>query len=201
MATSNKKWGVNNSSTDKVKVVLFVSRRKDNKDLENYEERRMSFITDKEPTDDYIMNKFDHFVEDGIAGELSRMYFSVNARHLPTVRKQLIHFLIDDDEFNLCSIQSKIAGIAAKKECAAEKKWMIDFDSHNKILLRECIDDINNKVNDENSSIEINIHTTPNGHAIVLSHGFDCREFSEKWKDVVTIKKDDMLCVGWERKE
>lgn len=195
MATSNKKWGVNNSPTDKVKVVLFVSRNKDNKDLENYEERRMSFITDKESDDKYILNKFNHFVEDGVAGELSRMYFSVNARHLPTVRKQLIHFLIDEDDFNLCSIQSKIAGIAAKKGCAVEKKWLIDYDGPEE-RITECEQDLWNAVKER-----IIEYKTPNGYAIVIPHGFDCREFSEKWKDIAAIKKDDMLCVRWERKQ
>lgn len=195
--TSNKKWGcINNTSSDKVKVILFVSRRKDNKELENFEERRTSFISDREPDSKYIQEKFDDFVNNGQPGEMCRMYASVNARHLPTVRKQLIHFLIDDEEFNLCSIQSKIAGIAAQKECAAEKKWLIDYDGPDS-KLEECMDDIFKM----DETIEIFQWKTPNGYALILNHGFDSREFTEKWKDLATIKKDDMLCITWKEKK
>lgn len=197
----NKKWGVANSDSDLCYVILWVSRNKDNPQIENFVERRKSFICTPDMIEHYA-EAFKTFVNDGLPGELSRMYISVNARHMPTIRKQLMHFLIDDDTFNLCTIQSKIAGMAAQKECAAERKWMLDVDNVTEEQLNEIQHDvIEYSKNTHNIINTIEIHTTPHGYAVVIDHGFDCREFAEKWREYVTIKKDDMLCVEWELKE
>ena len=197
----NKKWGVVNSDSDLCYVVLYVSRAKDNKELPDFVERRKSFIC----TPDMIVHytqAFKTFVNDGLPGEFSRMYVSVNARHMPTIRKQLMHFLIDNDDFNLCAIQSKIAGIAAQKECAAEKKWMLDIDNVTEEQLHDIQNDVIEYCKKTNNILNnMETYTTPHGYAVVIDHGFDCREFAEKWKDCVTIKKDDMLCLTWKTKE
>lgn len=197
----NRKWGVVNSDSDLCYVILWVSRKKDNTQLENFVERRKSFIC----TPDMIVHytrAFNTFVNDGLPGEFSRMYISVNARHMPTIRKQLMHFLIDNDDFNLCAIQSKIAGIAAQKECAAERKWMLDVDNVTEGQLDAITHDVIEYCKNTHNIINnMETFTTPHGYAVVLDHGFDCREFSEKWKEYVTIKKDDMLCLTWQTKE
>lgn len=201
MRMNNKKWGVANSDSELCYVVLWVSRKKDNIQLENFVERRKSFICTPDMIEHYE-DAFRTFVNDGLPGELSRMYISVNARHMPTIRKQLMHFLIDDDAFNLCAIQGKIAGIAAQKECAAERKWMLDVDNVTEEQLHEIQHDmIEYSKNTHNIITKIETYTTPHGYAVVIDHGFDCREFAEKWKEYVTIKKDDMLCLVWQTKE
>ena len=192
----NKKWGVANSDSDLCYVVLWVSRKKDNTQIENFVERRKSFICTPDMIKHYE-EAFKTFVNEGLLGELSRMYVSVNARHMPTIRKQLMHFLIDATDFNLCAIQSKTAGIAAQKECAAEKKWMIDFDDSDARTLQDCIRDLNSI----DRTLEPVIHRTPHGWAVVIEHGFDCRQFTEDWKHIAEIKKDDMLCLAWQTKE
>lgn len=193
---NNKKWGVANSDSDLCYVVLWVSRQKDNKDIEGFKERRKSFICTPDMFDHYVA-AFNAFVNDGLPSELSRMYISVNARHMPTIRKQLMHFLIDNDDFNLCSIQSKIAGIAAQKECAAERKWLIDFDSTDNDALLE----MTNWLSNLDDTLETQTYRTPNGYAVIVNHGFDLRDFTERYNDVATIKRDDMLCLKWETKE
>ena len=42
---------------------------------------------------------------------------------------------------------------------------------------------------------------TPNGHAVIVSRGFDTRELMQKWGSTVELKKDEMLCVDWTGKE
>ena len=195
--TSNKSWGIEPTSEDDLcYVVLYVSRAKDNKSVEGFKERRKSFICTKEKIVHYADEQFDHFVEDGLDWEMSRMYISVNPRSMTAIRKQLMHFMIDNPDFNLCSIQSKIAGIAATKECAADKKWLVDFDSSDFALVEEFCNDIRR----QDSSIEKTIHETPNGYGIILSHGLDTRLLMEHWNFVATIKKDDLWCKTWKRK-
>ena len=141
----NSKWGITHNDDDKCYVVLFVSRSKDNKDIPYFTERRTSFITQFTQDCPFLQQKFQNFVNAGQPNELSRMYYSVNARSMSVVRKQIIHYLIDDDTFNLCAIQAKIAGFAAQKEAAIEKKWMIDFDSKDHERLSEFCRYLNTK--------------------------------------------------------
>ena len=186
-------WGTTSYDDKPVHVVLFVSRNKDNRDIKDFKERRKSFITTK--TVEELRPEFKAFAEGGLKGEMSRMYYSVNARDPQKIYTQLMHFLFDNPDFNLCSIQSKIAGIAAQKECALEHKWMFDFD-------------INDEIQKHNFTIRVSqlsdscpmVYKTPNGYAIVINHGFDTRELMEEWGDNVTLKRDDLLCVDWDYK-
>lgn len=222
----NKKWGTVSFDDKPMYVVLLVSRNKDNKQFENFKERRISFITTDEVDSEHLKRKFDHFVEDGQPGEMCRMYYSINKRDPQTVYKNLLHFLIDEPDFNLCAMQSKLAGIAADKDCAADKRWMFDFDYDDEKLAKEFCDDIKvisdkeveayiqKKINYaakkhqtltreyiDTSEIEIKteIHKTPHGYAIITNRGFDYRTLvgpGTKWPDV-DIKRDDLLCVAW----
>lgn len=193
MASNSKSWGFDRDSEKNIYVCLFVSRNKDNKDVPNFIERRKSFLTTKGYNDPVLYNEFEHFLSDGVKGEFCRMYYSVNARNPQSIYKHLLHFLIDEPNFNLCALSSKIAGIAAQKECALEKKWMFDFDYNDKVKANEFCQDIV-AIDD---SIEIDVHKTPNGYAIITNHGFDTRELFKKWAENVTLKKDDLLCVHW----
>ena len=125
------------------------------------------------------------------------MYISVNERKGETIYKELLHFLIDNPDFNLCSIQPKLAGIAAQKECVLTKRWMFDFDSEDEHLLNSFLTDIS-KLIDEPMATEI--HKTPHGYAIITERGFDCRGLLEKYPDV-GLKRDDLLCAKWITKE
>lgn len=40
-----------------------------------------------------------------------------------------MHYLFDHPEDDLSRIESIVSSIAAKPECAAEKKWMFDVDT------------------------------------------------------------------------
>jgi hypothetical protein len=109
-----------------------------------------------------------------------------------------MHFLFDNPDFNLCSIAPKLAGIAAQKECALEKKWMFDFDCEDYNKVSKFAKDL--ALNLDLEDIPKTMNKTPHGYAIVVDHGFDTRELMEKWGDIVTLKRDDLLCANWKTK-
>lgn len=196
MSSHCEKWGYKVEKANDLYVVLFISRNKDNKDIENFKERRKSFITTKAPEE--LENVFKHFVEDGIEGETSRFYYSVNSRDAVKVKKQLLHFLIDED-FNLTHLDGKLASIAAKKECAKTKRWMFDFDIDDNKMVSEFISDISKCVTEP---LKIEVRKTPHGYAIITERGFDTRNLGldDKWWNTVSLKRDNLLCYKWEKK-
>ena len=72
MSNFNKWNRDENFDSDKLDVVLFVSRNKDNKHLENFSERRNAFTTTRDFED--VKHQFQAFVNAGQIGEFSRMY-------------------------------------------------------------------------------------------------------------------------------
>lgn len=194
----NNKWSVKSFSEEPIHVVLMVSRKKDNQHIPNFKERRASFITHK-TIEELDIDDFSSFVNKGVPGEICRLYYSVNARDPVKIHRQLLHFLIDTPDFNLCSIAPKLAGIAAQKECALEKKWMFDFDLDDKTKVEEFEEDIFNTIHstDPLLNVTINRHKTPHGYAIIVENHFDTRELMEKWGEWVTLKRDDLLCTRW----
>lgn len=190
----NKVWGIDNKDNRPIRVCLLVSRNKDNKHLENFVERRRSFVTSK--TSEELLDEFNDFVSHGVDGEMCRMYLSVNTRDSKLVNKELVHYLIDNPETNLAHLSHRIASIAAKKECALEKKWMFDLDMDDESTAQAVCQDIKTFAPD----VEIEKHKTPHGYAIIVSHGFDTRQlidrFAQRHIDI-TLKRDDLLCVDW----
>ncbi len=186
---SNKKLVTDSDIRDNVRVVLFVSRNKDNKYLNGFKQRRESFISTKSTEE--LSEKFKEFVLRGIEGENSRFYVSVNSRDIDKIRDELlVEILRSKSGRGLLFIQSLIASIASKKEYAKTKKWLLDIDTKDTETLESIKEYIkNNEINIEK------IVETPNGYHMVLEHGFDSREFKEKFTDV-EIKRDDMLLLA-----
>lgn len=57
--------------------VLFRSRRKDNQQVDGFEERFESFLTRKRPFE--LRDRFTRFVDRGKPGEVSRFYVSLTS--------------------------------------------------------------------------------------------------------------------------
>lgn len=191
----NKRWGIECTDDNLTYVVLFISRNKDNKHITGFSERRESFITKRPWNDKRLILKFKAFCECGMDGEVCRYYYSVNARNPEQIRRELMKFLIDSPEFNLCAIESKLAGIAATSACAVEKKWLFDFDVDSFESVSDFITDII-----KTSGLtekDIKMYKTPNGFAIIVNRGFDTREIMKKWNDKVGLKRDDLLLMMW----
>lgn len=186
----NYKWHTKNELPDcPYVVVLFTSRHKDNKEVENFVPRREAkFCMLRE---NKIFSEFEYFAAKGVPGETSRCYISLNARDAKKVQKELIHLLIDE-EVKFEHFDAKIAGIAARKENAAEKRWFFDFDSNEDSQLLEFVKDIQNE-----GGVLGAVYPTPHGKAVVVERGFDTRKLMEKWGEIVSLKRDDLICRKW----
>lgn len=193
--------------SDKLNVVLFVSRNKDNKHLQDFSERRNAFTTTKDA--DALAEQFQAFVRNGQIGEMCRMYISVNARSNDKTFKALQHKMLDN-EFNLSSLPQRVAALAARKENAYDSshlKWLFDFDPvegrDTDELLQEFLQDVQSchentrtRKDQVKPIMTVETHRTPNGYGIVVDQRFDTRELLDKWKNV-PLKRDDLLCVEW----
>ena len=181
-----------------IRVIVFVSRNKDNKDLDGFKERREAFISGRNPdTDPTLDARFHAFVQGGIPGEMCRMYASVNKRNPKKVYRKLMHYLFDNPDTNLCSIEQKIASLAAEKECAAENKWMFDFDIQDQDKVNEFVKDIQTISGEKEKDIIDMVLRSPNAYSVIVKHGFNTVELFTKWDHDVELKRDDLRNVMW----
>lgn len=207
MSNLNKWNRDEDHDSDKLNVVLFVSRNKDNKHLQNFTERRNAFTTTKDAN--ALDEQFQAFVRKGQIGEMCRMYVSVNARSNSKTFKALQHSMLDH-EFNLSSLPQRVAALAARKENAYDSKhlkWLFDFDpvegQDTDELLKEflldmqsCHENTQTKRDQSRPTMTIETHRTPNGYGVIVDQRFDTRSLLDKWKNV-SLKRDDLLCAKW----
>ena len=191
-----------------IHVILFKSRNKDNKRIEEFKERTNSFISSRSYAE--LLPDFKAFVEKGVTGELCRMYMSVNPRSNSKTFKALQHKMIDG-EFDLSSLPQKVASIAALKGNADDSKnlkWLFDFDpipnTDIKESVKKFVEDVKtcyeNTERKDDSPIDVEIRKTINGYAIITNKRFDTRWLLNKWKNT-ELKRDAMLCCNWSTKK
>ena len=190
---------------DIVRIALFVSRNKDNKEISGFKERREAFIIDthglRHDLDieiNRMHKKFNEFVSRGVPGETCRLYLSVNDRNREKIKKNFIIELLKNDDYNLSNIKDILVSVAMKKENAVTKYWLIDYDREdNEEKVREFIEDMKELTNYKEHPFDIlNVITTVHGWHIIISHGFDTRELLKKYGDFVSIQKDAMWLVS-----
>ena len=174
-------------------VYLIRSRNKDNKDVPGFKQRSKTFLTTKDKDDKTLIDEFENWSYQGLYGETSRFYISVNSRDSDKINKAFIHYLLNNPQISPASYPQRVASVAAKKENASEFKWLFDFDEK-KELIPEFISDIKNESNLTDEEIEFS--ETVTGFAVIVKHGFDTRNLLKKWKNV-ELKRDDMLLVDF----
>lgn len=204
MSNLNKWYKTEEEQTD-LRVISFVSRPKDNIEVEGFSSRKTSFISTM--TDEELVPIFEAWAKQGKKNEFSRMYVSLNKRNHKTVQLSLMHYLLDNQDLNLGSLDSRIAMIAAQSEHALESKYFYDFDS-NAEDLEEFLSDLakayeetkqfNKKLPEE---FKFSVRTTPNYYAVILEQRFKTDWVDEKWKELATLKKDALYCAAWHLNE
>ncbi len=171
-----------------LRVVFFVSRNKDNKDIDGFKERKLPFLTSK--TDEELINEFENFVQKGKAGEMSRFYASVNTRDENKIYKALLHYLIDNPDIKLQSITGKLASLASKPENKKTKRFLLDCDVE-KSEFHSILEYLINMTNTE----VFEAYKTINGYGIITSD-FDTRELLEKFPNV-ELKRDGHKLISY----
>lgn len=167
-------------------VYLMRSRNKDNKDIPNFKERTKMILEYKQ-NEDRIIKEFKNFANEGIQGEQTRLYRSVNSRNEDKIREDLIIRLLRDRP-SMTRLNRVLASVSQQSCNRDESKWLFDFDEKDEQLLNEFICDI---------PVDTQSYETPHGYAIVCEHGFDTRKLMEKWKDYdITLKKDELLFLS-----
>lgn len=200
MSNLNKWYKTEKEQTD-LRVISFVSRPKDNTEVEGFINRKTSFISTM--TDEELTPIFEAWAKQGKKNEFSRMYVSLNKRNHKTVQHSLMHYLLDHQDLNLGSLDSRIAMIAAQPEHALESKYFYDFDADAE-QLKEFLSDLatayeetkqfNKKLPEE---FKFSVRTTPNYYAVILEQRFKTDWVDEKWKELATLKKDALYCATW----
>ena len=200
MSNLNKWYKVEKEKTD-LRVISFVSRPKDNTEVEGFINRKTSFISTM--TDEELVPIFVAWAKQGKKNEFSRMYVSLNKRNHKTVQLSLMHYLLDNQDLNLGSLDSRIAMIAAQPEHALESKYFYDFDADAE-QLKEFLSDLaiayeeTKKINKKlTGEFTFSVRTTPNYYAVVLEQRFKTDWVEEKWKGLVELKKDALYCAAW----
>lgn len=190
MAGNYKKWNSSKESNNNnnLHVVLFISRNKDNKDVEGFKERRKSFVSSKSTEE--LMEDFNIFCSKGVDLETCRFYISFNARDRVKTNKELVHYLIDNPEIPTEDIPAIITAIAARKEQAAEYNWMFDFDDKDENRCNDFCD----KIYEIEPIASLKKYKTPNGFHIITNSHFDTRELLKEFPNA-TLKRDDLTLV------
>lgn len=176
-----------------MRIVLFTSRNKDNKNLINnfpeleFKSRSWSFLSND--TEEELMKKFHEFAEKGVMGEVSRFYISVNERNPEKVRKALMHLLIDHPDTDLTKMESKLASLAGKEGMKSTKHFLLDVDVKESSKLESVLDYLR-----ENKFAYEWVYETPNGYGII-THGFDTRELVERFP-FVEVHRDGKKFVA-----
>lgn len=184
-------------------TVVLISRNKDNKDVKGFCERKKVFLVRafepymSEQEEEFNMyDEFERFVQDGVDGEMSRLYISVNSRDAKKIQRDLFIELYDK-QLDFVSFQRKLVSIANKDENKASRNYLLDYDkdSTEEEMLKD-LEEIKEHIKHGNI-LEILVYKkTPNGWHII-TNPFDIRAIN---KDYITVKKDGMLLKDYKRK-
>ena len=196
--------------TDNYFTVMFTSRNKDNKELDGFKQRTKAFLHKRDLEDDLnltdtiegvvleLKEEFLYFVDQGVRGETSRMYVSINPRNTDKANIDLVHYLIDNPSTSPNNVYNKLVSFASKKENALSQRWLFDIDTDNEEEFNSVLDSI--KYYGKFNESSLTLSRTVNGYAIVVPHGFDSRKVLEE-HDFVELKRDGNVLGTWETKD
>src|SRR5699024_10017122 len=159
-------------------TVMFTSRNKDNKELEGFKQRTKAFLYNHDLEDDLnlsdtimwivleLRKEFTYIVDQGVRGETSRMYVSINPRNIDKANVDLVQYLIDKLNTSTNNVYNKLVSFASKKENALSQRWLFDIDTDKEEEFNSVLDSI--KYYGEFNESSLALSKTVNGYAIVV---------------------------------
>lgn len=167
-----------------INTAFLESRNKDNKHLPGFKSRRKSFVYKSETE---LEAQFDLFVSQGLPGETSCCYVGYNLvdnRKLTwSVIRRLQDYASQNQYVDPLKITQMIVSEANKKENFATKRYLIDIDTKEELVLlqvRELLHALSTTILDE--------YETPNGYHIITERGFPLNVFMRPFPENVTVK-------------
>ena len=177
-------------------VVLFCSRNKDNIDVLNFTQRTKHFVA-KNSDYNYIKEAFNAFLKEGVPGELSRFYMSVNRRDPKLIRDNLMMRMLNQhDNFDPTKMNAMLVSVAASADCALDHNWLFDLDYYEDNLSKPTEEEVRHMFSKYVDPESINIISTVHGLSVISSIHFDTRELLKTYP-WISLKKDDMMLVDW----
>lgn len=189
-------------SGNDLRVILFVSRNKDNSHLDSFKERKKAFLAylNGYNIPEWLEEEFNDFVSKGQFTEMCRMYISINARDPDKIKKDLAVKLIQDPGgIDLTKADAIVARAAAhdKNKRSDQKRWLFDWD---RPIITQTEDQLFNKFCEyvDEYGGGVTVYPTPHGKAVLAEHGFDTRELATNYGETADPKRDALLCRMWE---
>lgn len=173
--------------------VLMTSRNKDNKELPGFKQRTWSFLVPENYNRFELNDTFDKFIAEGVRGEVSRAYISVNLRDGAKVHQALMHDLIDQPDMDLTKIAHRLTQLATAKTSRTHH-WLLDVDTHSHHLLQEIVAYLQELFAQTNMDNTFILKKSLSGYHIIVDHGFDTRELLAKFPEI-DLKRDAMTLL------
>ena len=109
-------------------------------EIKGFKERCKTIVSYRE-NEDKVRESFEKFAAEGLPGEKTRLYRSVNSRNEEKVREELIIRLLRDKP-NITELNRVLASVAQQVENRDESKWLFDFDCDDILLMNLFVKDI-----------------------------------------------------------
>lgn len=191
--------------TTEFHTVRFVSRNKDNAGIEGFRQRCEQHVAklDVESLDtlaDAACAKFgrmfDHFVADGVDGETSRMYVTLNCADSDRCLNELAIVILQDRIVDVTHVDTVLAAIVARSDMALTKRWLFDADcdAGTARVFAECVDErLAARYGKDSPNAKCSIRRSKSNFAIVTNARFDTRGIHDSFPDIELKRAGEAL--------
>lgn len=186
-------------------VAFMVSRSKDNAGIPSFHTRSRTKLVELDEWDDPSIfvdmvkarceHMFYEFLDEGVVGETSRLYITMNPADEQKVMRELQHELIDG-KITLHNIDSHLASLCmdtknALKPESGSSWWLFDADCGG-VEVTEATDEMSQIIAATGRDSEGHIHVLPtaSNYCIMTNMHFDVRKITERHPDI-EFKRDN----------
>ena len=189
-------------------TVMFVSRHKDNEEqgIENFRPRCEQHVAKLEVESldtlaatarDKFGAMFDRFVSDGVDGETSRMYVTLNGADSDRCLKELAIAVLQDKISDVTKVNATLVSIVARPEMAATKRWLFDADCDIETarIFADRVDErLAARYGVDSPNAKCSILRSKNNFAIVTNARFDARGILDGFPDIELKQEASLFC-------